>query len=72
MIIQLGDTVELLNDVAGIHPTEDRNLQKGDRVVVSFVNSIHVWYYTPRWGDQLINKSTVKKVNANHVEIKFR
>jgi hypothetical protein len=75
--IQVGDTVEVLeNNVAPYcyHPTENRFLQKGDRIVVMDVDSDNVYYailgYDERWYHLPVR--FVKKVVSNEVEVKFR
>jgi hypothetical protein len=78
--IQVGDTVEVLKDGVGLHPTENRWLKAGDRVVLCGCHTFYVEYCvlssspsvlrsTPLY---LIDKRHVKKVNPNHVEVKFR
>jgi hypothetical protein len=74
MSIQRGDTVEVqIETGCREHPIEHRLLKKGDRIVVVDVDDNYVWYFT-EWmrRHQIIRKTSVKKVNANHVEIKFR
>jgi hypothetical protein len=72
--IQTGDTVEVLLGGIGFHPTEDRWLKAGDRVVVDFTTTLFVYYKIRNLGDLgYLDFSQVKKVTPpNQVEIKFR
>jgi hypothetical protein len=69
--IQVGDTVEILKDDVGFHPTENRRLKKGDRVVVHLVSNSSIWYKCAL-NDFYIYLDDVKKVIPNQVEVKFR
>jgi hypothetical protein len=75
--IQIGDTVEVLKDDVGFHPTENDFIKQGDRVVVSDVTDSGIWYECTPYNFNSNNKdyisfANVKKVVANQVEVKFR
>jgi hypothetical protein len=72
-ILQPGDTVEILEDDLGPHPTEDRMLKTGDRIVLVGCLKFYVEYHhVPSGYVHLVNKRYVKKVTLNQVEVKFR
>jgi hypothetical protein len=69
--IQIGDTVELLEDsVCFHHQIGNRLFKKGDRVVVVNVGHTGIFYQDDSmcW----ISKQYIKKVTPNQVEVKFR
>jgi hypothetical protein len=73
--IQVGDTVELIDYPLYehyLHPTENRPLRVGDRVVVSYMSRNYYYYRAVNNTEFGILHWRFKKVINNQVEIKFR
>jgi hypothetical protein len=75
MSIQVGDTVELIDYPPYgdyLHPTENRPLRVGDRVVVSRRSPNFCYYLAVNKIEYGIFHWRFKKIISNQVEVKFR
>jgi hypothetical protein len=67
-ILQVGDTVEILENNVANHSAGNRWLKQGERIVVAGLYGD--WIYYDLY--YVVHKKFVKKVMPNQVEVKFR